>query len=138
MKRTILFTVLLAVITSIMTTSAIIRFGPAWKTIKIEHIDSQPAKEILYSRNSAGEFSPVDFTDIAGKVMPAVVHIRSTMEYATAKADRHSDENIPDPFRDMFGDDLFKRFFGPGFENPENPGVAVATGSGVAVPSPLV
>ncbi|HLF34906.1 MAG TPA: trypsin-like peptidase domain-containing protein, partial [Cyclobacteriaceae bacterium] len=132
MKRTLLFSVIAAVVVSMLTTGAIIRFGPAWKTIKIEHIDAQPAKEILYTRNSSGEFFPVDFTGIAEKVMPAVVHIRSTVELATARAGQRSQENIPDQFRDMFGDDLFRRFFGPDFdEGPDNHGYGVSTGSGV-------
>jgi serine protease Do len=130
MKRTILFTTLIAVVTSIITTAIIIRLGPAWKTIKIEHIDSQPVSGVLYSKDAKGDFTPVDFTTIAAKVTPTVVHIRSTVTAQTA-----SNQDVPDPFRQFFGDPFYKRFFGPDYDQPQSPQAEVASGSGVIINS---
>jgi Do/DeqQ family serine protease len=128
MKRNILFTALIAIVVSIITTVAIIRLGPAWKTIKIEHIDSQPVSGVLYSKDAKGVYTPVDFTTIAAKVTPTVVHIRSTMTMETA-----SNQDVPDPFRQFFGDPFYRKFFGPENNQPQTPQAEVASGSGVVI-----
>ena len=47
-------------------------------SLKIEHISSTPIVGATYTVNSKGEIVPLDFTEVAKKVMPAVVHIKST------------------------------------------------------------
>jgi len=63
-------------------------------------------------------------------VMPAVVNIRSTIERSSGMISR----NVPDPFRDFFGDEFYKRFFGPNQQpQGQDPQAQIGTGSGVII-----
>jgi len=128
MNKQLLFSGLIA----LMVTVATIGVSSYWrgdegKTIKIEHVDSIPAQKALYAIDEKGDITPVNFTQTAKKVTPAVVHIRSSQAIAT----REQDRNI-NPF---FDDDLFRRFFGdPMPENqPRGPQMRMGTGSGVII-----
>ncbi len=135
MKKTILLTTVVAIFASLLTSAAIIRLAPAWKTIKIEHIDAQPVSSVLYSKNAQGDYQPVDFTVVAAKVTPTVVHIRSTEAFESARANGGNGQD-QDPFGNFFGDQFFKRFFGPGYnEQPQSPQAEVSSGSGVIINS---
>ncbi|MBL7967432.1 MAG: Do family serine endopeptidase [Prolixibacteraceae bacterium] len=106
------------------------------KEIKIEHISGTPVVGAAYTVNKQGEIVPLEFTDVAKKVMPAVVHIKSTQ---VQNLKNYSYRNYPDPFRDFFDDDVFKHFFGPEyrFESPQQgqrgPQTRVGSGSGVII-----
>lgn len=76
------------------------------KVLKIEHVDGTPAVKTAYSLNEKGEVIPLDFTGAAEKVMPAVVHIRSTQ---TGNYSTQNRQQIPEPFRDFFGPFLDER-----------------------------
>lgn len=95
------------------------------KTVKVEHIDKTPVVNAAYSVNEAGELVALDFTGAAEKVMPAVVHIRSTQigNYST-----QGQQQIPEQFRD---------FFGPFFRDDRGyrQGPRVGSGSGVIINS---
>ncbi len=69
------------------------------KTVKVEHVDNTPIVNAAYFVNEAGELVALDFTTAAEKVMPAVVHIRSTQ--VNSYAGRQ--QQVPDQFRDFFG-----------------------------------
>lgn len=86
--------------------------------VRIEYA-STPAAPVVLARNSNGELAPLDFTEIAAKVTPAVVHIRSTAE-ATA-ASRNRPEST----------DPFQFFFGPDAQRPRGP--SQSSGSGVII-----
>lgn len=86
--------------------------------VRIEYT-STPATPLAFARNSNGEVAPLDFTDIAAKVTPAVVHIRSTSETAATSRNR------PDAV------DPFQFFFGP--ETPRQRGPSQSSGSGVII-----
>ncbi|MFW6103590.1 MAG: Do family serine endopeptidase [Bacteroidota bacterium] len=105
------------------------------KTIKIEHISGTPVVDAGYAVNEKGERVHINFTEVAEKVMPAVVHIKSTRLQSTQPG-RYRRE-LPDPFRDFFKDDWFRHFFGPPFEIPEpeqhGPQPRVGSGSGVII-----
>jgi serine protease Do len=107
------------------------------KVIRIEHLDATPVKGVAYTVNERGELAPLSFTDAAEKVMPAVVHIRSTQTRPTAR--NQNQQQIPDAFRDFFNDDFFERFFGPRFQEPDNrrgtPQPRMGSGSGVIISS---
>lgn len=98
--------------------------------ITIEHIDGTPARGALYSVGKDGELAHLDFTAAAEKVTPAVVNIRSTVTNQRAST---SYRNLPDPFRDFFGDEFYKRYFNP--NNQGQPQPQVGTGSGVIINS---
>lgn len=58
------------------------------------------------------EQSSLAFTHIADKAMPATVFIKVQITQQT--------HEFANPF-DMYGDDLFRKFFGPQFQNPQQP-----------------
>jgi len=108
------------------------------RTVKIEHLSSSPVVGAAYTVNDAGEIVPLEFTDVAKNVMPAVVHIKSTRMQDTRS---YQYRQYQDPFRDFFDDDIFERFFGPHFrfEQPQpqqrGPQARVGAGSGVIINS---
>jgi Do/DeqQ family serine protease len=67
--------------------------------VTIEHLTGVPASKVAYKVDENGDVVPLDFTTAAEKVMPAVVHIRSTQQ-----GERSEDRTqYMDPFRDFFG-----------------------------------
>lgn len=108
------------------------------KTVKIEHLSGTPVVGATYTLNNKGEIVPLEFTGVAKKVMPAVVHIKSTQ---LNKVNSFHQRNQSDPFKDFFQDDVFKHFFGPQykFESPKRqpnaPRANTSTGSGVIINS---
>lgn len=103
------------------------------KTFKIEHISEPPVVGAVYTMNREGEVVPLDFTKVAKKVMPAVVHIKSTQLQQVTTHPYYA----PDPFREFFDDDMFEFFFGPRRQytpkQQRGPVPRVATGSGVII-----
>lgn len=67
--------------------------------VKLEYLSGIPASKVAYKVDENGEVVPLDFTTAAEKVMPAVVHIRSTQE---TRQDRSQGYDM-DPFREFFG-----------------------------------
>lgn len=108
------------------------------KTIKIEHLSGSPVMGAAYTVNEDGEVVPLEFTTVSKKVMPAVVHIKSTQVQNVSNYQYRSN---PDPFREFFNDDIFEYFFGPEFryESPSpqqpqrGPQARVGSGSGVII-----
>jgi serine protease Do len=104
------------------------------RTVKIEHISGTPVVGAAYTLNDEGEIVPLEFTEAAKKVMPAVVHVQSTL---VQERRGYREQQIPDPFRDYFNDDFFRRFFGPEFRYespaPEEPQTRIGSGSGVII-----
>lgn len=100
------------------------------KTVRIEHLETIPSKGVTYTVSEKGELAPLSFTEAAEKVMPAVVHIKSTQSRRVAGPDSQSQ----DPFR-FFDDEFFERFFGPRMEqdNRRAPQPIVGAGSGVII-----
>ncbi len=106
------------------------------KTFKIEHVSETPVVGAAYTVNKNGEVVPLEFTGVAKKVMPTVVHIKSTQ---LQKASHSPYRNTPEPFRHFFDDDMFKYFFGPEREynspqpRQQGPMPRVGSGSGVII-----
>ncbi|MBN2482157.1 MAG: Do family serine endopeptidase [Bacteroidales bacterium] len=129
--------ILAAVLGSALTIGAFTSFGVTGRgrDVKIEQISGIPVVRTAYTINENGEVVPLEFTDIAKEVMPAVVHIQS--KQVRDVTNRY--QSIPDPFREFFDDDLFEYFFGPRYRNqqPENPQdeseVITGSGSGVII-----
>ncbi|TAE50857.1 MAG: Do family serine endopeptidase [Bacteroidetes bacterium] len=78
------------------------------------HVADPNSAQVIQSRYGAE--ASLDFTLAAEKGMPSVVHIKST------GVSSESEQAIPAPFRDFFGDDFFR----PGTPQPR-----VGTGSGI-------
>ena len=94
---------------------------------QINSFNPHPAKTVSTNFNlKPGTSAPTfDFTEAAEKAMPVVVHIKAAESEALAKQRRQQNRS-QDPFRDLFGDDLF---FGSPFGSPGQ--IKQGTGSGV-------
>lgn len=106
------------------------------KRVTIEHVNKIPASNVLYTENEDGEIVPLDFTEIAAKVVDAVVHIKSTQNNARDEQAFEGEQMpIPDEFKEFFGDQFFFFREGPDGQNPRSrsPQPSVGTGSGVII-----
>jgi len=87
--------------------------------------------------SAAGNAAPMDFTAVAEKVTPSVVHIKSESTFSRPQR-TFEHKQLPDPFRDFFNDDMLDNFFGPRFWH-QRPGgndgsmLRIGTGSGVII-----
>lgn len=101
-------------------------------TIKIEHITSSNGHNAVLTVDDDGSIKPLTFTNTAEEVLEAVVHIKSTQtgNYSANRNNVRTPNNLPDPFKDFFGDQFFR------FESPRgmpNNKPRVGTGSGVVI-----
>lgn len=139
MKKQLFFSALIALIVSLSSIGIFNWFNESDKTVKIEHINKTPSKSALFSLNDDGEATVLDFNKTAGKVLDGVVHIKSTHVYS-GNTQNFQYRNIPDPFKDLFGDG-FGSPFSPRFrfdaprETPKanKAPSRVGTGSGVII-----
>lgn len=83
---------------------------------KIHYVSESPISKVTYTKDEKGATIPLDFTAVAEKVTPAVVHIRSTQQRTTRETQSF------DPLRDFFG-------------TPRNNLPSQSTGSGVIINS---
>ncbi len=105
------------------------------QSIKIEHVNNTPAQSTLYGINANGNFEPLDFTQTAEKVVNAVVNIQSSVVANNAYGQNYN--QLPDQFRQYFGEEFYKHFYGnPDNDNnnqKQNPNITLGTGSGVII-----
>ena len=96
-----------AVAGSIITIVLFLAIGSGQpKAIKIDHyLDSSDSK-VLYAMDQDGEAIPLNFTEISKKLMDAVVHISSLQSVESGQGY----QQLPDPFRDFFGEEFFRRY----------------------------
>lgn len=87
--------------------------------VTVQYVSGTPVNKIAYSKDAEGNPLVLDFTEVAAKVTPAVVHIKSTQAVRQSQNNRNLD-----PFRDF----PFREFF-----EPRNFGPAQSTGSGVII-----
>jgi Do/DeqQ family serine protease len=126
--------ILAAVLGSTITLGTYKLLGKNENSFKIEHVSQTPVLGAAYTVNHKGEVIPLEFTEVAKKVTPAVVHIKSTKVQQVSR-----DPYGGSPDQDQFGNDLFRYFFGPryDFEMPEQqrrgPSPRVGSGSGVII-----
>ncbi len=127
MKKTLIYSALVALVVSLASIGIFSYLTNDAQKVTIEHIASTPSSSVLYSLDENGEAVPLDFTATAEKVVNAVVHIKSTQAYMAADENQQY-RNLPDPFRDFFGE----RFFNMPQEQRQ-PRPRVGTGSGVII-----
>lgn len=100
------------------------------KSVKIEHQNNSPSVTARLDGKTRALDGQLDFTYAAERVMPAVVHIRSTQSAKQRTSQPQSGNQIPDPFREFFGEE----FFNPrGFQQPRSQQPSVGSGSGVLI-----
>ena len=104
-----------AVLGSVCTVASYRFLDEDSEKVKLEYVANIPAAKVAYTVDDEGNAVPLDFTAAAEKVMPAVVHIRSTNEGGGPQSQEYN------PFRD---------FFGPQF--PQQ-GPSQSAGSGVII-----
>lgn len=109
-----------AVLGSLLTVATFQWIDKSEDGVKVSYTSSVPLSKVAYAVDEEGKAVPLDFTVAAEKVMPAVVHIRSTY---TGRA--RPQYEIPEAFRD---------FFGPMIPQ-QGPQQAQAAGSGVIINS---
>lgn len=124
---------LAAVMGSAVTLGAFMLLNGSQKTFKIEHMAATPVVGAAYTLNSDGEIVPLEFTDVAEKVTPAVVHIKATV----VPSEEAPYGTRPGPRGQMPDNDMFRWFFGPDFDSGERfrqmPRPRVGSGSGVII-----
>jgi serine protease Do len=109
-----------AVLGSVCTLTAVEWLDKDDPNVKLGYLTGVPASKVAYKVDEKGEVIPLDFTTAAEKVMPAVVHIRSTQEAQRNPAV----PNDMDPFREFFG----PRFYQPGPSQSSGSGVIINEG----------
>ena len=129
---------MVALVMSMSTIGAFNYFDDDNKTVKIEHINSTPSSSAVYSLDEYGNPIPLDFNKTAEHVLDGVVHIKSTHLYE-GNTQNYQYRNIPDPFKDFFGDSYRQFFYSPRqYRSPQEgaPNMSptkVGTGSGVII-----
>ncbi len=121
--------VLVALITS-FSTIFIYRFaGFDRKEVILQETNGkkQPLAQFTKKGNLA---APIDFTEAAGKATPTVVHITTT-QTANRPSNGRGRQEVPDLFKEFFGDDLNGWQRGGG--NGNAPRQAQSSGSGVII-----
>jgi serine protease Do len=112
---------LAAVLGSICTVGSYQLLDNDSEKVKLEYVANVPTAKVAYSVDENGKAVPLDFTAAAEKVMPSVVHIRSSQD--GMRQQETGGEQPYDPFRE---------FFGPRFQQP-GPGPSQSAGSGVII-----
>lgn len=81
--------------------------GNQWsrdEQLTIQKVDGLQSQQVLYTADKEGNIRPLDFTTTTNKVLDAVVHIKSIRTMDTDNSARFEYRQLPDPFRDFFGD----------------------------------
>jgi len=91
-----------------------------------------PVVKTAYTGTVAAQ--PIDFEKAASAAVASVVHIRTTTKFKEVSGRRPPGQD-QDPFGDMFGGDLFKKFFGEGNGHSYSMPDQRASGSGVIISS---
>lgn len=108
--------------------------GNQWsqdEKITLEKVDGIQSEHVLYTADKEGNITPLDFTATTNKVLNAVVHIKSIRTMEANNSPRLEYRQLPDPFRDFFGD-----MFRNSPQVPEGklqPQPMYGTGSGVII-----
>jgi serine protease Do len=108
---------LAAVLGSVCTVASYQFLEEDFGKVKVEHITTVPTAKVSYHVDANGKAVPLDFTVAAEKVMPAVVHIKSTIQ-----TPQREQSPFVDPFQEFFG-------------QRQQQGPAQAAGSGVIINS---
>ncbi len=122
--RVYLFSALIALVVSlgVLVVSQMMNETP----VSLVQTAEAQGKRVLYTADNDGNIKPLDFTETTGKVLDAVVHIKSTQ--TSASYGGQGTRELPDPFKEFFGD-MFK---GQSPQRmPSQP--RIGTGSGVII-----
>jgi serine protease Do len=114
-KKTVTVIILAAILGGIVTTGIFYSLdsNEQVRGQSIHYLDDMISSTgLTYEKEGTSSFP--DFTEASKKVMDGVVHIMTSITVRQSRG--MQPEQLPDPFRDFFGDDFYKYFFGPGQE----------------------
>lgn len=100
--------------------------------VTIQQVSGLQGQRVLYTADNEGNLKPLDFTKTTEKVLDAVVHIKSTHIRGNGNMQQFEYRQLPDPFRDFFGD-MFKNSPQQMPEGGLQPQPMFGTGSGVII-----
>lgn len=138
MRKNIIISALVALLVTIVTIGGYHYFTKEdLPKITFQSELDAPVNNVLYTMDENGNAVPLDFTQTAKKVAPAVVQVNVEI------SGRSSRREVRDPFREFFNDDFFRDLFpnqSPerrGNPNPRGqaPPMARGKGSGVIINS---
>ena len=141
MKKEYIYSALIALIVSVSVMGGYQYFNTTETQSKPKIATTVPSQKVLYAANKDGEITPLDFTKTTDKVLDAVVHIQAKRKYGTSNH-VYQYRQLPDPFRDFFGESPFGQFFqrpNQGMSQNDNEDekipdfVPMGTGSGVVI-----
>lgn len=136
MRKNIIISALVALLVTVATIGVYNYFTrPNTPRVVFQDELSAPVNNVLYTLDENGNAVPLDFTQTAKKVAPAVVQINVEI---TSRSNRSGQREVRDPFRDFFNDDFFRDFFpnqSPQRNPRQEPPVAMGKGSGVIINS---
>ena len=129
-----IFSGLIALIVSLSSYGTLNYFEKDDSSIKIEHVNKIPSQQAMFSLDPNGNPIPLDFNETASNVLDGVVHIKSTQLFPKSNSD-YQMRNIPDPFKDFFGDHFKREFYFPnnGRSHNQKSPTNVGSGSGVII-----
>jgi S1-C subfamily serine protease len=115
MKKTHIISGLIALVVTVTTMMGYDYFkgrqDKTAKTLQVNSVETVPAQKVLYAANTEGEIIPLDFTKTTDKVLDAVVHIQAKQKSAKNRNGLYQYRQLPDAFKDFFGDRQFGQFF---------------------------
>lgn len=139
MKKHIIISALVALLVTVLTIGGYNYFtkGKEAPVTFQRELDS-PVNNVLYTMDAEGNTVPLDFTQTAKKVAPAVVQIN--VEISSRSMGRTQQREVRDPFQDFFNDDFFRDMLPRQRRQQQNPHerdqdapVARGKGSGVII-----
>lgn len=81
--------------------------GNQWlhdEPVTIQKVSGVQGQHVLYTADNDGNIKPLDFTNTTEKVLDAVVHIKSIRTMGNGNTGQFQYRQLPDPFREFFGD----------------------------------
>ena len=118
MKKTVLISIVASLIASFTVIGGYHYFGK--EELAIKHVNLAPSHKLLYAANTDGEITPLDFTKTTNKVLNAVVHISAKKMMAAGNNKMFQYRELPDPFREFFGESPFGQFFEKKYYNDQS------------------
>lgn len=128
MTRTHYLSMVLVALMTSFSTIFIYRFaGFDRKEVVLQETNGKKTPIAQFTKKG-GTLAPIDFTEAAGKATPTVVHITTTQS-ANRQSSGRGRQDVPDLFKEFFGDDLQGWNRGGG----NAPRQAQSSGSGVII-----
>ena len=132
MKTNYVSLLLVAIFTSLSTILMYRLAGFDRPAVVLQEGNGKTAPIARFTKRDGQTASPIDFTEAAGKATPMVVHITTTQASSRSGGNTpRGRQDVPDLFRDFFGEDLDGMRRGNGSNPPRQ--APQSSGSGVII-----